>query len=501
MRSHPNTTNSGGGAENVELQHTASRSSDEGGSLNFSTQPQDNANIALQEDVPPDGGYGWVCTVCVFLINAHTWGVNGSWGVILNHFLSNSTFAGAGHLEYALIGGLSISQALMVSPLTGMSREKLGTRTTLLIGTAVVFLALFTSSYATKIWHLFLSQGVAFGWGMGFLYITATSVLPPWFSTRRSLAVGFATSGAGLGGLAYSLATSRAIETLGVAWTYRILALCSVAVNFVSSLLLKDRIQHHHQPTPEQPRRKPRLRSFNIRDFGRVEVLLIVFWGVVTELGYITLYYSLPNFATTIGLSASQGAVANALLNLGLGVGRPIIGYYSDVLGRINMAMLMTALCGVLCFALWMPAHSYALLSAFAVLAGAVCGTFWTTIAPVLAEVVGIADLASVFGLICFALVLPTTFAEPIAMQLVNSAGLGDGVKKYLVAQVFVGAMFILGAGSLWMLRSWKIFEIEKKAALERAEGMLNPEARSTVSRRMENIWLTPRRLFMPWRV
>jgi hypothetical protein len=27
-------------------------------------------------DVPPDGGYGWVCVVCVALMNAHTWGVN-----------------------------------------------------------------------------------------------------------------------------------------------------------------------------------------------------------------------------------------------------------------------------------------------------------------------------------------------------------------------------------------------------------------------------------------
>jgi hypothetical protein len=33
-------------------------------------------NVANREDVPPDGGYGWVCTVCMFLINAHTWGVN-----------------------------------------------------------------------------------------------------------------------------------------------------------------------------------------------------------------------------------------------------------------------------------------------------------------------------------------------------------------------------------------------------------------------------------------
>lgn len=29
-----------------------------------------------REDVPPDGGYGWVCTGCNFFINAHTWGIN-----------------------------------------------------------------------------------------------------------------------------------------------------------------------------------------------------------------------------------------------------------------------------------------------------------------------------------------------------------------------------------------------------------------------------------------
>lgn len=27
-------------------------------------------------DVPPNGGYGWVCVACCFLINAHTWGLN-----------------------------------------------------------------------------------------------------------------------------------------------------------------------------------------------------------------------------------------------------------------------------------------------------------------------------------------------------------------------------------------------------------------------------------------
>lgn len=38
-------------------------------------------NVAQREDVPPDGGYGWVVAACVFLINAHTWRVNSAWGV------------------------------------------------------------------------------------------------------------------------------------------------------------------------------------------------------------------------------------------------------------------------------------------------------------------------------------------------------------------------------------------------------------------------------------
>lgn len=35
-----------------------------------------NLDSKGDDDVPPDGGYGWVCVACVFWINAHTWGVN-----------------------------------------------------------------------------------------------------------------------------------------------------------------------------------------------------------------------------------------------------------------------------------------------------------------------------------------------------------------------------------------------------------------------------------------
>jgi hypothetical protein len=39
-------------------------------------EPDHNREREKQVDVPPDGGYGWVCTASIFLINAHTWGIN-----------------------------------------------------------------------------------------------------------------------------------------------------------------------------------------------------------------------------------------------------------------------------------------------------------------------------------------------------------------------------------------------------------------------------------------
>ncbi|KAF3354853.1 hypothetical protein VdG1_04509 [Verticillium dahliae VDG1] len=150
------------------------------------------------------------------------------------------------------------------------------------------------------------------------------------------------------------------------------------------------------------------------------------------------------------------------------------------------MAMLMTALCAVFCFALWIPAQGFALLGVFAVLAGATCGTFWGTITPVLVEVVGMKKMAGTFGVVCLSMVLPTTFAEVAAIEM----SVGSDGKDFTSAQVFVAFMFVAGALSGWMLRSWKIFDSETERPVAPA-----PQSRYGVS------WLAPRFLFRLWHV
>lgn len=438
-------------------------------------------NITERIDVPPNGGYGWVVTACVFFINAHTWGVNSAWGVFLAHFLSHSTFEGASHLQYALIGGLSISQCLLVSTIVAKTNEKLGVRFSLLLGTLLVSASMLASSYATKVWHLFLSQGICFGYGMGFLYITGSAVLPQWFSTQRSTAVAIAASGAGIGGLAYNLGAGAGIERVGWSWTYCILAITTLAVNLTCAILIKDRNKLV----------RPYKRSFDVRQLGHISTWLIISWGWLTELGYITILYSLPNYANSIGLTAQQGSIVGAMMNLGLAIGRPPVGYWSDKFGRINVAIFTTALCGIFCFALWVPAKSYAVLLVFALAAGTVTGTFWATVVPVTAEIVGMQRLPLAFGMICLPLVLPTTFAEGIALELVSSSG-------YLTAQVFVGAMYLLGAASVWGLRSWKMRELDEDAERERQGRSMIPVG---TARTHEKIWLTSRGLLSPRRI
>lgn len=197
----------------------------------------------------------------------------------------------------------------------------------------------------------------------------------------------------------YSLASSSLLERAGPPLTFRILAICEFITNLVCIILVKDRNQVA----------KPNQNAFNYRLLKRKEIWFVLGWGCLSELGYTVLLFSLPNYARRIGLNAQQGSIVGALLNLGLMIGRPIVGHSSDTLGRINMAMLTTGVCGLMCLLIWIFAKNFAVLCFFAILAGTVCGTFWSTIAPVGADVAGLKELPSTLSIVLMLMVLPTT--------------------------------------------------------------------------------------------
>ncbi|RAL01011.1 MCT family MFS transporter [Aspergillus ibericus CBS 121593] len=421
--------------------------------------PKD-AETKDEQHILPDGGYGWVCVACVFWINAHTWGINSSYGVFLSYYLSHHVFPNGSALAYAFTGGLSISCALLVAPLATSLIHLSGTRLVLNLGVFFETVSLIGSSFATELWHIFLSQGVCFGWGMGFLFVGSVGITPQWFHRRRSLAMGINAAGSGIGGLIYSLAVGAIIPRLGLSWAFRILGIIACVVNLVCANLLRDRNKdigsRHH--------------AFALPLLKRPEFLLFLGWGIFSMLGYVALLFSVANFALSVGLSPHQGSVVSALLNLGQGLGRPIVGMFSDKLGRINIATFLTFLCGLFCLVIWTFARSMGVVSFFAILVGTVAGTYWATVTPVLAEIIGLRDLPSGLSITWLVLVPPTTVSEAIALVLRDNG-------SYLKVQIFTGFMYIGGAVCLWLVRGWKIGELVRaeKRVTSTSAGVMVP--------------------------
>ncbi|RKU49567.1 hypothetical protein DL546_009327 [Coniochaeta pulveracea] len=390
---------------------------------------------------PPDGGYGWVCTVAAAIINMHSWGISSAYAVFLSHYLKENTFPGTTSLEYAFVGSLSIGCLFLISPITTIATRRYGIRPTMFAGALCEAVSLVCASFASRIWHIVLTQGILFGFGLGLLFIPTAAVIPQWFTSKRSLASGVAVSGAAIGGAVYSLATGALIRTLGLAWTFRILGIIAFVVNTGCVVVIRDR---NTAVGSNQS-------AFHITLFRRIEYCLVIAFSVLTMLGYFILVFSLASYANHIGLNSSEASVSSAVFNLGQAAGRPLAGYLSDRLGRINIAASMTLVAGVLPLGLWVASRSYGVLIIFAVIEGIFAGTFWATIGPIMAEVIGLQDATAGLSLMWLTLVIPSIFSEPVALSIVGGTG------SYLGTELFTGFMYIAAAVCLWLLRGWKI--------------------------------------------
>ena len=207
---------------------------------------------------------------------------------------------------------------------------------------------------------------------MGFLYTGSAGVISQWFDKKRSVATGITTAGSGIGGLIFSLSIRAIISNLGRPWAFRIVACITLVNNAICTLLTRDRNKHVN----------PNQRAFDLGLLRRYEFLLVLSWAFFSMLGYVVILFSLPDFARSRGFSVVQGSVLSALLNLSMAFGRPLVGLASDRYGMINISGAATLVTGLSCLAFWLPAEQFGMAVFFALVNGAVCGTFWITIAP-----------------------------------------------------------------------------------------------------------------------
>lgn len=64
------------GPERIELDEIRSNTAEEAGL---------SQGVDSMTYVAPNGGYGWICALSSFLINAHTWGINSVSAYFFSH--------------------------------------------------------------------------------------------------------------------------------------------------------------------------------------------------------------------------------------------------------------------------------------------------------------------------------------------------------------------------------------------------------------------------------
>lgn len=392
-----------------------------------------------------DGGYAWVIVFCSFLFLFSTWGVNSAFGIYFSEYIRNNTFEGATKMDYSYIGGISFGVGLISGPFIHFVHGKVGTHCTILIGNCLQFTAMMLASFSTKLWHLYLTQGLLQSYGLAFISLPAIPLVSPWFVKRRVLASGLSVMGSGAGGVVFTMGMYKIIEVRDVHWALRAQAIISAVLVLIGVLLVKTK-KHATVFTP-----------IDMATIKCTAFWILCFYYITCMFGYVVVLYSMANIAASLGFSQYQGAIVATMVQVGFCYGRPLIGFISDKLGPATVTSFCYYMATILTLGMLIPARNYATLIMLGLLEGTFIGAIFPTTAPITARLVGIHKLNVAFCMLWMFVGVSAIFSEPIGLSITpaNHAVIDTGL--YRNTAIFAGCSFFACATAALFLRGYII--------------------------------------------
>ena len=441
----------------------------------------------------PDGGLaGWGKVGSMMVVQASTIGLQYAFGILFVVLLE--AFPGHGRAAVSWVGALSTGVLEIAAVLAGVVSSATSVRFCVFIGALLTWLGLFLSSFATELWHLYVTFGVLVGLGHALCFPAGMIVVNGWFTKRRALANGVGTTGVGIGTLIFGPLTKLLVTTLGWRATFRVLSLSAASailagLNYTSreevghgcSLRWLTHPRGHAQtaaavvanelnnnsmtgdtdiPSGEadeqvasnygvggvsaaaQMLRMPSMRRFVLGQF---------IWGW----GFWIAPIHVPRFAQDLGHPASAVATLVSCIGLGSLCGRIPITALADALGRTRVYIGVLCVYGTATAALCLATEdtTLGLWMVYAVVAGACCGSLMALSGPVAVEALGVTDsklvmIASTAAFSCMG--TGVMFGPPVAGFLFDRRG--DYFLSFALASamMWAGALVLMTPQRLW---------------------------------------------------
>lgn len=161
------------------------------------TQDHNNASIDdiasashLVDAGVPDGGYGWIITLCTGILAFWAIGTSYSWGVIQAGLISEK---GLSPSILPWVGSLSISMVAISAIVNARILRALGSQKTSVLGVVLLAVGEVASGFSTgNLAGLFVGTGLVMGMGVAVCFMVTSSIPAQYFWRRRGLATGLA---------------------------------------------------------------------------------------------------------------------------------------------------------------------------------------------------------------------------------------------------------------------------------------------------------------------
>ena len=345
--------------------------------------------IKIESSLEPR--YAWVVV----------WGAFASLAVIFGVVYSFAAFFGSFAAEFAArradvswVFGICGLIYFVLGVGGGILADRFGPRVVCSSGMLCIAAGLLATSFATSMSAVYLTYGVGIGIGVALVYTPSIACVQPWFTRRRGLAAGIASSGIGAGTVVVPLLATSAIAALQWRGALRVMALGVLLLGVCATYVLK------RAPAPAsaggagpqvipgatlgQALRDRRFWWFYLFTLTAAPTMFIPFAHVSAS-------------ARDLGLTDARAVGLVGLIGIGSLVGRFAIGALADRMGRTLTLALMQASMAV-SYLLWLAAGGYPALAIFAVWFGLSYGAIVSLMPAICMDLFGARAVSSIVG-------------------------------------------------------------------------------------------------------